>query len=68
MFIRNGNRRRRVSTVKYRCTEIDYVSGRYRLMIKPEQKLYNVKITVDVIGDSGSKDMVQLKQAKYHSK
>ena len=39
----------------------------YRILIKPEQVLENIKIVVDSVGDSGSKDMVQLKEASYHT-
>lgn len=67
MFIKNGNRRRKITTVKYRCIEIDYTKGLYRILIKPEQVLENIKIVVDSVGDSGSKDMVQLKEASYHT-
>ena len=68
MFIKNRNSQRKITNVKYRCIEVDHQSGMYRLMVKPDKSLSNVRIDLDVIGDSGKKDTVQITKATYRGK
>ena len=68
MFIKNRNSQKKITNVKYRCIEVDHQNGMYRLMIKPDKSLSNVRIDLDVIGDSGKKDTVQITKATYRGK
>ncbi|MBY8968671.1 hypothetical protein KHP57_23570, partial [Algiphilus sp. NNCM1] len=68
MFIKNRNSQKKITNVKYRCIEVDHQSGMYRLMVKPDKSLSNVRIDLDVIGDSGKKDTVQITKATYRGK
>lgn len=53
----------KITSMNYRCIERDYKQGKYRLVIKPNKTIYNVKIHIYSIGDSGSKGNVILKDA-----
>ncbi|EGL98123.1 hypothetical protein K7E08_01595 [Ligilactobacillus salivarius] len=68
MFIKNRNSQKKITNVKYRCIEVDHQNGMYRLMVKPDKSLSNVRIDLDVIGDSGKKDTVQITKATYRGK
>lgn len=56
-------KRQLIGNVTYRCIEADYHQGRYNLLINPGQPLDQVRIGINVVGDSGNKDIVRVKAA-----
>lgn len=58
-----NEKRQLIGNVIYRCIEVDYHQGRYNLLINPGQLLNHVRIGINVVGDSGNKDIVRVKAA-----
>lgn len=56
-------KRQLIGNVTYRCIEADYHQGHYNLLINPGQPLDQVRIGINVVGDSGNKDIVHVKAA-----
>ncbi|RGI29684.1 hypothetical protein [Melissococcus sp. OM08-11BH] len=55
---------KRVSNLKYRIIEIDALNGLYNLILKPDKDLFDIRISIDIIGDSGNKSAVLIKTAE----
>lgn len=55
--------RKRIADMHYRVIESNAKFGQYRIVLKPEQTIHNVKIAISIIGDSGKKSPVKVKTA-----
>lgn len=56
--------RKTVAMYRYRLIERDANSGRYDLLLRPEQTIHNVKTVISVVGDSGNKSNISIQSAR----
>lgn len=64
-YLNKGRRNRsRITRVKYRCIEVDAAHGIHDLLLWSDYDLSNVKVDVDIIGDSGNKGYVSVLNAQ----
>lgn len=62
-IIHNSVPRKRISNLKYRIIELDALNGNYSLVLKPNNNLVDVRVSVDIVGDSGNRSAVVVKSA-----
>ncbi|QCQ04783.1 hypothetical protein FAX13_09215 [Ligilactobacillus animalis] len=64
-YLNKGRRNRsRITRIKYRCIEVDAAHGIHDLLLWSDHDLSNVKVDVDIIGDSGNKGYVSVLSAQ----
>lgn len=67
-YFNKGRRNRsRIIKVKYRCIEVNYERGIYDLLIWTDQDILDVRLDIDIVGDSGNKGYVSILNAETSS-
>lgn len=63
-FNRGRHNRSKIARVKYRCIEVNYERGIYDLLVWADEDLLDVRLDVDLVGDSGNKGYVSVLNAE----